>query len=116
MTPIGFDPQGMTDQELLDKMMEIHKRLAWAGKFSACPHLVEQLRNMANACSFAQTERTQQRAFEAMNKNRPDEVELVQKKNTVVKTNGASSRASATRESGFRITRTTTPPPTTNKD
>lgn len=110
MNPIGFDPHGMSDQELLDKSVEIHKRLAFAGRFSNDGRLVEQLQNMAAACAFAQQERNQQRMFEMLHKNRPDEKDLsAEPKKTAVKTNGKDGRVSATREGSFRAARTSRP-------
>lgn len=109
MNPIGFDPYSMTDQELLDKSTEIHKRLAFAGRFSQDGRLVEQLQNMAAACAFVMGERQQQRMFEALHKNRPDEVDLSAEKKVVAKTNGKDGRASATREGSFRAARTSRP-------
>jgi hypothetical protein len=110
MNPIGFDPFTMTDQELLDKSCEIHKRLAFAGRFSNDGRLVEQLQNMAASCAFAQQERNQQRMFEAIHKNRPDSVDLsAPPKRAIVKTNGRDGRGSATREGSFRAARTARP-------
>lgn len=110
MNPIGFDPLSMTDQELLDKSMEIHKRLAFAGRFSCDAMLVEQLQNMANSCAFAQMERTQIRMFEMLQKNKPDEVDIsAEPKKSLPKTNGKDGKVSSTRESSFRAARTTRP-------
>lgn len=110
MNPIGFDPFSMSDQELLDKSCEIHKRLAFAGRFSNDSHLVEQLQNMAASCAFAQTERMQSRTFEALHKNSPDETDLsAEPRKAVVKTNGKDGRASSTREGSFRSARTSRP-------
>lgn len=110
MNPIGFDPFNMTDQELLDKSVEIHKRLTYAGRFSCDGNLVEQLQNMAASCAFAQSERSQRRMFETLNKNKPDEVDLSAQKNKATpKTNGKDTRVSATREGSFRASRTSRP-------
>jgi roadblock/LC7 domain-containing protein len=110
MNPIGFDPFSMTDQELLDKSCEIHKRLTFAGRFSNDGRLVEQLQNMAASCAFAQNERNQQRMFETLNKNQSDEVDVTaEPKKKVAKTNGKDGRPSTTREGSFRAARTRTP-------
>jgi hypothetical protein len=109
MNVIGFDPIGMTDQELLDKTVEIHKRLAYAGRFSNSGELVEQLKAMADACAFAQRERLVQRAFEASIKGRPEQVDIEGPKPPVAKTNGREGRVATTRESSFRAARTSRP-------
>lgn len=108
---IFFNPSGMTDQELLDKTTEIHKRLLYASRFSSNGTLVDQLRSMADACAFEANERAQKRMFEMLNKNKPTEKDLTPDatKPKVAKTNSAKEGESVKREGGFRIGRSTTP-------
>jgi len=112
MILFNFNPQAMTDQELLEKTTEIHKRLAYAQRFSLDGYLVEQLRSMADACAFEANERASTRLFEALNKNKPDEKVLTvdsTSKKEVSKTNGKVDNNTVKKESGFRIARTQSP-------
>lgn len=110
MHVVGFNPKGMTDQELADKTTEIHKRLAYSGRFSLDGYLVEQLSNMAEACAFEARERIVQRQYDEMNKSKSTEKDLTpDPKAKMAKTNGGKNDASAKRESGFRVSRSKSP-------
>lgn len=108
---LNFNPNAMTDQELLDKTTEIHKRLAYSERFSMDGNLVAQLRAMADACAFEARERSNQRMFDMLNKNKPDEKDLTPspKDKTSAKTNSTKSGISVKREGGLRAQRSSTP-------
>lgn len=108
MHVVGFNPKGMTDQELADKTTEIHKRLAYSGRFSLDGYLVEQLSKMAEACAFETRERAMQRQYEEMNKSKAVEKDLTPDPKAP-KTNGGKDTVSAKRESGFRVSRSKSP-------
>ncbi len=108
---VGLDTKSMTDQELADKATEIHKRLAYAGRFSLDGFLVDQLKAMAEACAFEARERASQRQFEAMSKSAEEEKNLTPdpKPKHAIKTNGGKAETSAKRENGFRVSRSSRP-------
>lgn len=100
----------MSDQELLDKTVEVHKRLAYARRFSVDAHLLSQLQEMADACAFTHEERQHQHLYDTLYGRLPEESELTGEiKATVAKTNGANRRTSSTRESSLRTVRSTRP-------
>lgn len=104
-----FDPHGLTDQELLDKTTEIHKRLAYAGRFSGDATLMNQLQSMAEACAFEARERAGQRMFDMLNKNQPESKELTGEGKVAAKRNSKAEEVSAKREGTFRVSRSSTP-------
>ena len=104
-----FDAHSLTDQELIDKTMEIQKRLAYAGRFSSDSRLIEQLQMMADACAFEARERSNIRMYEMLNKSQPDEKELTGVGKISTKRNSKVEAKSPKREGAFRVTRTTTP-------
>ena len=107
---LNFNTTAMTDQELLDKTTEIHKRLAYAQRFSTDGRLVEQLRAMAEACAFEAGERANRRLFDILNKNRSDENDLTpDSKTKTSKTNGNTAGTTVKKEGVFRTTRTSAP-------
>ncbi len=110
-TILNFNPQAMTDQELLDKTTEIHKKLVWAQRFSCNGTLIDQLKTMADACAFEGNERASRRLFDALNKNRPDEKDITpdHSKKASDKTNGKEASTSVKRENVFRSNRSTKP-------
>lgn len=54
--PFGFDPAKLSDDDLLQRQMELHRRIVWAGRFSS-GETVEQLRVLLAAVEFERQER-----------------------------------------------------------
>ena len=105
----GFNPKGMSDQELTEKTAEIHKRLAYSSRFMSDGRLVEQLKSMADACAFEAMERMQQRQFEILNKNKKEETNLTPSVDKEDKTNSAEVTKSSKRENPYRVSRSSRP-------
>lgn len=59
----GFNPEAMTDQELLDKLTNLQARLAVANRWASGG--AEQLQLMIQMCSRTLTERFERRMFES---------------------------------------------------
>ena len=102
--------KAMTDQELLETSNKINKRLVYASRFSCDDMLINQLRSIADACTFEAIEREQSRLFEMMNKNRKNETDLTPDGTTQTeKTNGKTSVKSSRSDTGLRTKRTSQP-------
>ncbi len=71
-----FDPASLTDQELLDRQIELHKKLAWSSRFSGSEMLVVQLRNMVTQCEIEYGDRMNRRTFEILHGKKPDFVDI----------------------------------------
>jgi hypothetical protein len=54
---LGFDPSGMSDEELLAKTTELHARLVWASRFGGSD-LVAGLQHYLGAIEFERQERS----------------------------------------------------------
>lgn len=104
-----FNTTAMTDQELLDKTTEVHKRLAYAQRFSGDPMLINTLTGMAEACAFEATERANKRMFDMMVAGKPDERDLTASPKVKPKTNGQTISDNIKREGAVRIMRTSRP-------
>lgn len=59
----GFNPELMSDQELIDKLLQLQTRLGIAGRYGSAA--VEQLNSMILLCSATLSERFDRRMFEA---------------------------------------------------
>lgn len=104
---LGFDPQSLSDQELLEKQLEIYKRLVWATKFSSSGALVEQLQNMADMCVSTYNERMNRKMFDLIQGNRPDAVDIcAEKKPAPTK---VASKARSMNRNTLRKERTSAP-------
>jgi hypothetical protein len=106
----NFNTKAMTDQELLDKTVEVNKKLAYAQRFSQDGNLVDSLMQMAEACAFESQERANQQVYNLMNANKPVEKDLTPNSNIKVsKTNGKQSTDSVKREGVMRVMRSSRP-------
>lgn len=54
--PFGFDPAKLSDDDLLQRQTELHRRIVWAGRFSS-GETVEQLKALLAAVEFERQER-----------------------------------------------------------
>lgn len=53
---LGFDPTGMSDEELMQKSMDIHARLVWAGRFGG-GEMITRLQELLAQIEFERQER-----------------------------------------------------------
>jgi hypothetical protein len=52
----GFDPTGMSDEELMQKSMDIHARLVWANRFGGA-EIITRLQELLAMIEFERQER-----------------------------------------------------------
>lgn len=102
--------KAMTDQELLDKSTDIHKKLVFARRFSSQSTLVESLERIAEGCRAELAERAERRVFDMLNATSKESKELTGWNNEKVqKTNGNQIATGVKRDIGQRMARTTRP-------
>lgn len=71
----GFDPTGMTDDELLNKQSELNQRLVYASRFSASTEMAAQFMAMISAIEHERRERVLKVAFDMRQSMFPDVIE-----------------------------------------
>ena len=71
-----FDPSKLTDQEILDKLVELNRRYVWACKFSGSPQIGEQIKLMIDQCTFVHNERLNAKLFQMVTKNIGDTLDF----------------------------------------
>lgn len=102
--------KAMTDQELLDRITQIQKKLMYASRFSSDPNLVYSLQQMAEDCMRESSERHQRRTFELINARQPVECSLTSDGNIKIeKTNGKPVKDALKRENATRVMRSAKP-------
>lgn len=60
----GFDPQSMTDDELLNKQSELNRRFVYASRFSSSTEMAAQFMSMIAAIESERRERVLKIAFD----------------------------------------------------
>lgn len=70
----GFDPKTLTDDELLNKTIELRGKLVYASRFST-PGLLATLQGILQSVEFESQERAARRFFEFQQKAFPDVIE-----------------------------------------
>lgn len=71
----GLDVTKLTDDQLMNKIAEIHSKLLYAYSYSNSQEFVEQLQWILESLQFEQSDRAQRRAWEIMSRKQPQVIE-----------------------------------------
>jgi hypothetical protein len=115
----GFDPKVFTDQQLLDKETELHKRIAYAARFAGAD-TIQQFQNFLQAIATERMERLVHSTWEMRQKMFPDVIEsdpdMIEKKDSEIETKDAvrSGRRVGRDRLGTKVIMEKSSTPTTN--
>jgi hypothetical protein len=70
----GFDPTGMSDEELMQKSMDLHTRLVWANRFGGA-EIITRLQELLAQVEFERQERVIRFIVTERNNMFPDVIE-----------------------------------------
>lgn len=71
----GLDVSKLTDDQLMNKIAEIHGKLLYAYNFSNAQEFVDQLQWILETLQFEQSDRANRRAWEIMSRKQPQVIE-----------------------------------------